>query len=385
MGPQTLAYEFMVTQGTGTLLRSTEGTSPRKLKRGHQIEIGDVIETEASQNGTGEIAELTSKRGNKITLEPGSRVEITENSLAAQSLTLSKGKLLGATSKGGNSDRKYKFMIRTRSATMGIRGTQFVVEAENAQKKSSFFVIEGVVDIASSVENLLKDNFIAVGTGQLVTAVGDGVEIVAQGTKEGATKITETVDGGIRGLSSIMPFDVLGFVANLNRKLPEEFHMPFLVGEDTEGRKAFRPMHWSSFELFSQHYWDSKDLPVGRQAYGYGLSWNPTLRFENVPLELRGHLGVPKLFKGGKSAFEDIEVKGSASKIFKNITYGEIGTIILFYPEKRIGFGLSGTGGVWFGDRPLFRVIDRIFLGLNMIESENPSLEYRLGLGAKVF
>lgn len=329
---------------------------------------------------------LKGQDGSDWVVTSNSVVEVSVIEGADRSLTLKKGKLLGDIPKKSllpATAKPYRIFIRTKTATMGIRGTQIVAESFEEEKHSRFYVLDGAVDIAKDAMDFMTKNFVVAQAGQLVETAGEGVEFIFKNTKEGVTEVTDTIDSSIRGVSKALPFDVFGMMAKINETLPESLHLPFLVGEKENSKNQADRIYLSHFEFFSQGYFKKSELPLGRHSYGLGMSWNPSWHDADLNWEYRAHLGLPRLFYGEKHSLNEIEIKLSAARIFKKLYYVEVGPLIQFYDRETFGansaMGLSVNAGIWFGDHKILRLFDRFFFGVNWLHSPFPNLEYRFG------
>lgn len=345
---------------------------------GTVLAVGDRLKTDEKSE-----AELESSDGSKLTVVEKSEVVIAFDEHAMQTIDLRSGKIVGnAVKKPADSNKTYRFLIKTKTGVMGVRGTQFVVEASEDGKRSNFYVLNGVVDVARTMGDLLTNNFVVVKAGELVEIAAEGVGFVTSNAKKVAQTTTDAVDSGVHGVSRVLPFDVLGFVADMNKKLPEQFHIPFLTGEVEE-----HPVTWhlSCFEIASQRYYDRRTLPTDWSRTSAGMSWNPTYHAIAELLDLRGHIGFPRLFHGAANSFDEWEFKASATYIFRKSAFVELGPDFQIYPGGKTGFGASMTGGLWFGDRPLLKIVERFFVGTNCLSSPYPACEYRIGVGGRLF
>lgn len=115
------------------------------------------------------------------------------------------------------------------------------------------------------------------------------------------------------------------------------------------------------------------------------MSWNPTYHAVPELIDIRGHVGFPRLFHGVESSFDEWEFKTSATLIFRKSAFVDLGPDFQIYSNGKTGFGASFSGGLWFGDRPLLKIIERFFFGTNCLNSPFPACEYRLGVGGRLF
>ena len=367
-----------------------------KVSPQDELRDGDQLHVKIS-----EIVEILTEDKSELVVTGDAKLQIKEDNHAVHALMLLHGRIVCAIHKmlqQPDGTRSFNFMISTLHAVMGVRGTQFVVEASEETQTSTFHIIDGVVDVAKDVTDLLTNNFVVATAGQLVAAAGEQVGTVVDtagtittGTASAAKTIvhgvTDTVTGGVQTLSKAMPFDVLGFVATVNSQLPEIFHLPFITGEDHKYSEAQQCYRLMSFELAPQSYFSRASTPDGGQYFGMGLSWNPTLHVIPNHMDLRAHLGNSRLFQSGHGVFGDIETKVLATAILKKSAFIEAGPVYRHYYQSGNGFGLAANTGIWLGDRKLLHLFDRFLFGVNLVGVPHHGLswEYRFGMGMTVF
>lgn len=130
------------------------------IKTGDKLIAPGIIKT-----GTKSFVMLVSKQG-KLTIGPKSSLYITKSRPQNPTLLqVIKGKIRGHIKKSNND--KYKMYIKTRSASIGIRGTDFLVVYNNKNHITSNLTINGEVDfykksdkqiLSSLKEDLDKDS-----------------------------------------------------------------------------------------------------------------------------------------------------------------------------------------------------------------------------------
>jgi hypothetical protein len=134
------------------------------------------------------VGRLIFRQGSQVLLTGGSRVEVREE-LSDQgtekipSVLVAKGEVrtlvdpasaeeLAAQAPG--TPKRLRFMIRTRSSVMGVRGTDFIVEASEAQ--SSVHTMTGTVDVGRDVGEVKTGKATPVAANQFTEAhAGQGV------------------------------------------------------------------------------------------------------------------------------------------------------------------------------------------------------------------
>lgn len=109
---------------------------------GSKISEGDVVRTSPSGK-----ARVIYTNGDQLNLGPGSILHLSANSKAPE-ISLKQGTLRGVIDPQGPMKR---LKVRTRSATMGVRGTDFIIEDTLSQNKTltKVVVLRGKVGLAN--------------------------------------------------------------------------------------------------------------------------------------------------------------------------------------------------------------------------------------------
>lgn len=146
----------------------------REAKVGDAVEQGNVVRTHPSAR-----ARVIYSNGDQIVVGPGSayRVHWDEKTGANPKVDLIYGKIRGVVSKEGP---RNKFTLRTKTATMGVRGTDFFI-AERMDGETEITVVRGAVEVTPAVEGAKS---VEVTTGNTATVTARGGPLPA--TKEGA-------------------------------------------------------------------------------------------------------------------------------------------------------------------------------------------------------
>jgi hypothetical protein len=139
---------------------------PPKTVQARLLKVGDqLIEDTSILTETKSVARLRFRDGSELTLGPNSKVVLTEMSHGDVSLvTLLKGKLRTKVEKtpkdtqGMNEGfiNQNKFLLKTRSAAMGVRGTEFQTIYNPTNKVTSLLTFEGEVAMAKIDEKTSK-------------------------------------------------------------------------------------------------------------------------------------------------------------------------------------------------------------------------------------
>ena len=122
----------------------------KKIKKsGAKLDPGTIIKT-----GANAFVQLKYPDGSKITVGSNSELSTQKGTKSLQSLSLNHGIINALIHK--NPSEEIHFKVKTKSATMGVRGTQFFVEATKTDK-TTIHVIEGRVDVAKDDEVLASE------------------------------------------------------------------------------------------------------------------------------------------------------------------------------------------------------------------------------------
>lgn len=133
----------ILTEMVGTV-RLLRGDSYLEVQRGVEVHPQDIVET-----GTNGSAQLDLKDGSVLKLGPGSRLALSDYKLdknrnvVSASLDILTGWLRFAVSKLRKDDSKYR--INAPSLTIGIRGTEGVVEAGN--REGGVHLVTGRIEV----------------------------------------------------------------------------------------------------------------------------------------------------------------------------------------------------------------------------------------------
>lgn len=167
----------------------------REASPGEEIEIGERVRTDDKTTVT-----ISYEDGSHLTILPNTDLEIEEPKNKVQSNQLRSGTVKGSIEKAKSSATEMgqpsgkppiKFVIRTRTAVMGVRGTEFVAGFNAASGMAQFNTLEGTVEVASSPAQLMGGTGVAVQSGQFVSATAES------------------------GLSAVTSFDRGSFLGNL--------------------------------------------------------------------------------------------------------------------------------------------------------------------------
>lgn len=184
-----------VVQFKGTVL-ILQGDQKMKASNNLKLEEGAVIQTMPNssiklQMADKSVVDIGAATSLKVTTSKGGDDKEVD-------LSLDEGKVRAFVRKKGEGE-KGKFTIRTKSATMGVRGTQFLASAVKvgSEFRSSFFCFNGAVFVDDAAGNRLADlkpnQFIAVQ----VREASPGGEVRMEGAAPRAAPIPRGVTEAI--------------------------------------------------------------------------------------------------------------------------------------------------------------------------------------------
>jgi hypothetical protein len=227
-----------------------------KAVRGRVLEVGEIIET-----GSKTSALLTYPDGSRAMLGPGTRFEVkAKNTEGVETNELTQGSVRGLIKKTEKKGLRHHYLFRTRSAVMGVRGTDFVMSTDGASTDTR--VIEGLVEVASDESTLGK------GAGSAVK----GGEWLASSTSNFGTP------------SMARTFDTKSYEVELDtrRMTPETYGLdrrnPFAGDPELEDTVRIQETRYSRFRIAAGYLFQKNTIGWD---YTGEFSWNPQVRLFN--------------------------------------------------------------------------------------------------------
>jgi hypothetical protein len=124
-----------------TYLKGNATLNDKKVKQNDEVQKGDVIKTMASSLVIIKLAD-----GSRLNIGPESEVKIQDYGKDSPSLIdLVMGQIRSHVAPQKNKSRG--FMVKTKSAAMGVRGTEFSVSYNPENRKTTLLTFEGNVAI----------------------------------------------------------------------------------------------------------------------------------------------------------------------------------------------------------------------------------------------
>jgi hypothetical protein len=167
----------------GIRVESIDGAETVSLHRGYHVREAaageEIFPGEQIQTGADTTAVIAYPDGTKVSLLPLSNFQLEEPDHSLQFSQLNWGGVHGVVPKGAPpaaapGKRGMKFIIRTRSAVMGVRGTDFLVGVHPGGGAADFHTLEGKVEVASHTTDLLGGKGVPIESGKGVRAAENG-------------------------------------------------------------------------------------------------------------------------------------------------------------------------------------------------------------------
>ncbi len=380
-------------EGDGlVVVKSSNGTS-KQAARGIEIQVGDRVKT-----GPEASAKIRYPDGSKLLVGRGTEVEIQEHNGDTQFNKVYSGYVRGLIRKASQPDKSKppRFIIRSRTVVMGVRGTDFLLD----QKKDlEIHTLDGVVEVAQDEKALMAGKGVSVPRGQMIDADEAKIHEPKPFNRE---QFEEALAQAQPDMNSMAQKD------------PEAFRAAQEVGAETkpdlEQQKAREQEHEEKTEKKSKEEAEKNAAPrprwvgalfqvgpivLSQQNSGKlvsgELSWTPLYRLVSI-LSIRGNLGAfPATNHGQGSVFLALEAGA-------NLVVALFNETLLLEPGfswKRWDFGRNADNdtspvaqaSIRFGDHGL---IERVFAayteynGLHDQYSQNIRTRiYKAGVGLR--
>lgn len=269
------------------VVRTPQGN--RVASRGTKVSIGDFIRT-----GPRASVKVLFPDGSKLLIGRSSEVEVKEPIGGTSVTELHEGEVRGVIKKpkglqgivDASKNTPPKFIVRSRAAVMGVRGTDFVYSAEEVAGKTTE---EGVKTVAKSSLHTLE-GMVEVASDEDALFMGKGVKVAPN----------QTVDAQQGVVGKPQAFDRGEFVQHLESAQPEfasfsksdpDLQTTYIEAPDLTPLEPPEPPK-ERFKLLSFQLQGLYLAKGSGQGIGTGeFSWNPWLRLF-WRFGLRAHLGV---------------------------------------------------------------------------------------------
>lgn len=338
------------------------GDKSREVGPGGELSPGDQIITQKN-----ETVAVSCPDGTLLIVGGNGELKITDSKDAQRSTEVLKGTIRAIVSKVSKEQqskpKKFRFIIKTAVATLGVRGTDFIVSANADMGVSDFHTLEGTVEIAKDEQTLVTTGGEKVVGGQEVKATVEKVEppqvfdravfaeqmkIEQPGLQVPATEPKRDVEPSPTPTPSEAP------VAPIVKESPIPEHKEALVVDNEPSRTSLK-----SFDIASWHANGDGYLSAG----GFQVNWDPTLQIISHWLALRGQVGLGRF--SSDHYFDHNAVTRTIGVALSLRVLGRILFEIGPIHQNWVGYGSytvpQFTVGLSFKPRELW-ILDRIFL-----------------------
>lgn len=415
------------------MVASIGGTGPvkviilggeKELQVGQVLPFGAVIKT-----GPKNMVTLAYPDKSLVAVDADTQFEINDPNGEVQVNTLKTGQVRGSITTASklknalNAPSKHKFMIRSKAAVMGVRGTEFVMGVDPTGFATQIHTLEGVVDVGASESSLVAGQSVAVESGKFIEATEAGLSPVSPFNKEDFLKNVTTDTPGknpgvafsnLQGQTSVVQsVPPVGFLKSESNKKPDERvvppeeqkQQPLAQNEDKperekkpqeESRKIkFLKFQAAVFGLFERVVDPtanlsgppaSSNLPTEStrdilRIKALNVSWNPEvpIPFTNF-ISAKGHVGF--IFGEGGSLNSTLWIKELslfAVLSFFNKLYVEGGWGSVFDTSYTMLARVYTLGGGFVMGSG--KGLDRIFVNISNFSKSEPYMMVKVGVG----
>lgn len=357
--PAAMGYGKISSIDGSKTVQVKRGDKTREVARGGELTPGDQIVTQKN-----ETVAVSCPDGTVLIVGGSGELKVTESKDAQRSTEVVKGTIRAIVSKVSKEQqtkpKKFRFIIKTSVATLGVRGTDFIVSANADTSVSEFHTLEGTVEIAKDEQTLVTTGGEKVVGGEEVKATPEKVEppkvfdravyaeqmkVEQPGLQVPATEPKREVEPSPTPIPTATPSPEASPIAE--HKAEKEI--------DTEPSR-------SSLKTFDFSAWQA-NLDDNVKLKGIQINWDPTLEIFSHWLALRGQLGIGRF--GAHEYMEKPATTLTAGVALSLRLFGRI--LIEFGPkvESWMGYGSFTspqlTVGVNFKPHEVW-ILDRIFL-----------------------
>lgn len=387
--PKVVAYF-----GTGQVKIQFRGND-REATIGTELDYGSIITTGKSSGIT-----ISYPDGSLVAVGNNTQFAILEKIGGVQGNQLETGTVRGSVEKPAEPIKKPKFVIRTKAAVMGVRGTEFVMGVDSFGLKTQVHTLEGVVDVAANEMSLFSGQATPVPSGNFVEATGQGLSPpqsfdkadFLDSLKADSNSALSANTSSSSGSSSASSLGRTGDASSSsgkrdpsdpngkeNQPEPEKPKDPKKEEEQKKKEEEEeRKIRLLSFQVAA--FYATGIIPEKIRAVS--ASWNPTIPIPVLKfLSVRGNFGV-MFGKNGSLGNHFI------AREFQVFVTGSL--LNTFFLEMGMGEQVWPQGGPTAGVSSLnaglltkaVGLIDRIFVGRTTMNLRGaPNAEYKAGVG----
>ena len=350
----TLVFSVLAWGSAGPVIESAEGERVVTIRAadgtarvgtvGSTVEFGDTVKT-----GPRTSVKVRYPDGSKLLIAPSTEMLVGQGSARSYEYELTRGRVRGLIQK--QSENKKQFYFKTKAAVMGVRGTDFVMEAAGAAAKAPTEVhtLQGVVEVAEDMELLESGQGVRIGAGESIGADTSRLGEVQQFNRDTFLGNMKSSDAGFFALSQ-------------NDKEIEQVHSRSEAGF----KPWMRTVNLTDFQVFMSYagsrirgYGGTKDQNYLRP----GISWNPEVSLQRW-FKTRVHFGIlPLEFTPGPEREVVVFELGVlvSFTFFRHLVFeAGPGWAAAWHQQTHPGFLFQANVG-WRGN--FFDFFDRIYIG----------------------
>lgn len=345
--------------GADSVTVAAPGESAAEVRAGTRVTAGSRVRLKPQVTAT-----LLYTGGARVVLSQEADFEAAEPTGGAYASELHAGRARGTVptpkaaltpgqSSGADPKRKIRFLIRTRSAVMGVRGTVFEILSE-AGESARFETIEGTVEVAKDQAALLSGNGVEVPAGQFVTATPQGIS-APQAVSGAPASVGSTA--GLPGDAAAAP-----------------------ATSSPSASEWLPKLHLFAFEggaLFSEDPRVPSAINEGSTKVSPFIAWRPGIGLPKLDfIRIRAHLEFAK-----RESFTIRETGIFLTGHVLGFAFAEIGWGDQTWLGQAVSGGTFATNaGLLLGNGKAF--FDRIYVGhVRFKASQQTISQWRLGLG----
>jgi hypothetical protein len=285
-----------------------KGLESRDAGPGEEIFGGERIKT-----GKEATATILYADGSKVVIKPESEFQVEENVKGTQWNRLRSGQVRGVIQKTegsseGSAPARPRFLIRSKTAVMGVRGTDFVMALGKGM--ASVHTLEGAVEVAKTEAAVLGGQGTAVGAGQMVEATSSGITAPkpfnteqflksfesgssaapGSGAASGAAQGAGGAAPGAPSATSASPAEIPSAPPPTLApppQLPPEQQKQVDAAEAKKAEEEKRKIRLAAFRAAALFLRPPESDPLRLFAF----SWIPSIPIPFLPIEVRGQAG----------------------------------------------------------------------------------------------
>ncbi|MEK6704977.1 MAG: FecR family protein [Bdellovibrionota bacterium] len=394
--------------GTGPVIIRVKGMRT-EAKPGSILQYGSKIETGPDNSVT-----IQYPDGTLMAIHSGTIVEIKEQTQKMQWNEVHTGQIRALVNTEKiikQAQKRPKFLIKTKSAVLGVRGTDFVVSVDPTGMNTKVHTLDGIVDVAPNEGSLLDGSAAEVKEGYSIEATEKGLTQAKAFDKDDFLKTVEDtphigdIPGGTGGKNRSGDSDKTSKKSedrsrntsdnnerdkNDKKESGEQRPADKRAEQSNRADKNQRKLDLLSFRIGAMFAFNS-DAVARLTPYdtngpirAISLSWNPALPIPITGiLWLKGHFGYSACRNG--SLNNQLVVR--EAQLFLSATvmqrfFGEVGFGRQSWTHDGPRAGLfTFNAGFMFPQGDKKHLLNSVFIGRSLLLVEPRIEEFKVGIG----